>query len=128
MVTINKSTATPELNPYRNGCPTRKVLDRIGDRWTVLIIGSLGGDSLRFSDLLRQVEGISQKMLTQTLRALERDGLVTRTVYPEVPLRVEYKLTKRGSSLLEPLIALEKWSIEHYGEISDSQVAYDDRY
>jgi DNA-binding HxlR family transcriptional regulator len=114
-----------ERNPYRAGCPTRKILDRIGDRWTVLIIGALGSESRRFSYLLHQVEGISQKMLTQTLRALERDGLLTRTVYAEVPLRVEYKLTKSGSSLLSPLAALEKWSIGHFGEISVSQTKYD---
>ncbi|WP_349903507.1 winged helix-turn-helix transcriptional regulator [Parafrigoribacterium humi] len=112
-------------NPYRADCPTRRILDRIGDRWTVLIVGILGRGDARFSELLRGVEGVSQKMLTQTLRALERDGLVHRTVYPEVPVRVEYALTDAGRTLLEPLRALEQWSIEHLVEVSASQQAYD---
>lgn len=78
-------------NPYQADCPTRGLLDRIGDRWTVLIIGILGERDARFSELRREIEGISQKMLTQTLRQLERDGLVLRTVYPEVPVRVVYR-------------------------------------
>jgi DNA-binding HxlR family transcriptional regulator len=75
--------------------------------------------------LRRRIEGVSQKMLTQTLRGLERDGLVRRTVYPEVPVRVEYTLTKAGRTLREPLRALEEWSIAHLGEVSASQEAYD---
>ncbi|HXD62199.1 MAG TPA: helix-turn-helix domain-containing protein [Lacisediminihabitans sp.] len=112
-------------DPYRADCPTRRILDRIGDRWTVLIVGILGRGDARFSELLRGVEGVSQKMLTQTLRALERDGLVHRTVYPEVPVRVEYALTEAGRTLLEPLRALERWSIEHLGDVSAAQEAYD---
>ncbi len=112
-------------DPYRADCPTRRILDRIGDRWTVLIVGILGQGDARFSELLRGVEGVSQKMLTQTLRALERDGLVRRTVYPEVPVRVEYALSDAGRTLLEPLRALEQWSIEHLGDVSASQDAYD---
>lgn len=112
-------------NPYDADCPTRRILDRIGDRWTVLIVGILGERTARFSELRRQVEGISQKMLTQTLRALERDGLVHRTVYPQVPVRVEYTLTNAGRTLLEPLRALQAWSIEHVGEVSASQERYD---
>lgn len=109
------------LDPYLQGCPTRRVLDRIGDRWTVLIVGALGEETLRFSALRRRIEGISQKMLTQTLRDLERDGLVRRTAYPEVPVRVEYALTEAGQSLREPLKALEDWAIEHFGEIHAAQ-------
>ncbi|WP_246136579.1 winged helix-turn-helix transcriptional regulator [Leekyejoonella antrihumi] len=112
-------------SPYRAGCPTRRILDRIGDRWTVLIVGALWDGSARFSELRRRIEGISQKMLTQTLRGLERDGLVRRTVYPEVPVRVEYTLTEAGRSLREPLRALEEWSITHLGDVSASQEAYD---
>jgi DNA-binding HxlR family transcriptional regulator len=112
-------------NPYDADCPTRRILDRIGDRWTVLIIGVLGEGDARFSELRRRIEGISQKMLTQTLRGLERDGLVRRTVYPEVPVRVEYALTNAGRTLLEPLRALQEWSIEHLGDVSASQDAYD---
>lgn len=112
-------------NPYNASCPTRRILDRIGDRWTVLVVGILGRGDARFSELRRRVEGVSQKMLTQTLRGLERDGLVRRTVYPEVPVRVVYALTAAGRTLLEPLRALEEWSIEHLGDVSVSQEAYD---
>ncbi|MDF5757351.1 helix-turn-helix domain-containing protein [Spongiactinospora sp. TRM90649] len=110
---------------YRADCPTRQILDRIGDRWTVLIVGALSNGSVRFSELRRRIEGISQKMLTQTLRGLERDGLVRRTVHPEVPVRVEYALTEAGRTLREPLRALEEWAIAHLGEVSASQEAYD---
>jgi len=92
-------------SPYRADCPTRRILDRIGDRWTVLIVGALWDGSARFSQLRRRIEGVSQKMLTQTLRGLERDGLVRRTVYPEIPVRVEYALTEAGRTLREPLRA-----------------------
>jgi DNA-binding HxlR family transcriptional regulator len=115
----------PSGNPYDANCPTRQILDRIGDRWTVLIIGVLGHREARFSELRRSIEGISQKMLTQTLRGLERDGLVSRTVYPEVPVRVEYALTHAGRTLLEPLTALQEWATEHLSDISASQAAYD---
>jgi DNA-binding HxlR family transcriptional regulator len=116
---------TYELDPYRKGCPTRRILDLVGDRWTVLVVGSLRDEPLRFSEIARRVEGVSQKMLTQTLRALERDGLVTRTVHAEVPPRVEYELTRSGRSLLAPLKALESWSIEHFVDVHRSQERYD---
>lgn len=112
-------------SPYRADCPTRRILDRIGDRWTVLIVGVLWDDSARFSELRRRIEGISQKMLTQTLRGLERDGLVRRTVHPEVPVHVEYALTEAGRTLREPLRALETWATTHLGDVSASQQAYD---
>lgn len=112
-------------NPYSADCPSRRILDRIGDRWTVLVVGALRDGSVRFSELRRRVEGISQKMLTQTLRALERDGLVHRTVYPEVPVRVEYTLTEAGRTLREPLRALEEWATTHLGDVSAARDAYD---
>ena len=112
-------------SPYRADCPTRRILDRIGDRRTVLIVGVLWDGSARFSELRRRIEGVSQKMLTQTLRGLERDGLVRRTVYPEVPVRVEYALTEAGRTLREPLRALEEWSITHLRDVTASQEAYD---
>jgi DNA-binding HxlR family transcriptional regulator len=112
-------------DPYQAGCPTRRILDRIGDRWTVLVVSILGDGDARFSELRRRIEGVSQKMLTQTLRGLERDGLVRRTVYPEVPVRVEYALTDAGRTLLEPLRALQKWAVEHLSDVSASQDAYD---
>lgn len=97
------------------GCPGRVVLDRIGDRWTVLIIGVLEGGTRRFSELRDAVGGITPKVLTQTLRALERDGLVTRTVYAEVPPRVEYTLTDLGRSLIPTIGAIRDWA-EQNGE------------
>lgn len=106
-----------DFDPYARGCPSRQLLDRIGDRWTVLVIGTLEDGPQRFSQLSRRVDGISQKMLTQTLRALEADGLVLRTAYPEIPPRVEYELTALGRSLLEPLHALVTWAREHMGEV-----------
>ncbi|WP_204162035.1 winged helix-turn-helix transcriptional regulator [Rathayibacter sp. VKM Ac-2803] len=120
------ATDLPDLDPYAAGCPSRRLLDRIGDRWTVLVVGALGDGPLRFSAIRRTVEGVSQKMLTQTLRGLERDGLVTRTVYAEVPPRVEYELTAAGRTLQEPLKALERWSIEHFGQVAASWETYDE--
>ncbi|MEU8330501.1 helix-turn-helix domain-containing protein [Micromonospora sp. NPDC048839] len=125
MVTTPGVEPVLQGSPYRADCPTRRILDRIGDRWTVLIVGALWDGSARFSELRRRVEGVSQKMLTQTLRGLERDGLVRRTVYPEVPVRVEYALTEAGRTLRGPLRALEEWSITHLGDVSAAQEAYD---
>ncbi|WP_350351718.1 helix-turn-helix domain-containing protein [Microbacterium sp. A8/3-1] len=90
-------------------------------------MGTLADRPARFSDIRRSVAGISQKMLTQTLRGLERDGLVTRTVFAEVPPRVEYALTPAGQTLREPLKALERWSIEHFGQVSEAWGNYDSR-
>ena len=122
---VTDPTRTVLGSPYRADCPTRRILDRIGDRWTVLIVGVLSEGDTRFSQLARRIEGVSQKMLTQTLRGLERDGLVRRTVYPEVPVRVEYALTNAGRTLCEPLRALQEWSIAHLEDVSASQQAHD---
>lgn len=111
--------------PYAYNCPTRQVLDLIADKWTVLIIGLLEGDPRRFSELRRAIEGISQKMLTQTLRRLERDGIVTRTVYAEVPPRVEYELTPLGKTLCVPITAIRDWAGTHIDAIQAAQTAYD---
>lgn len=113
------------FDPYQRDCPTRRLLDRIGDRWTVLVVGTLADGPLRFSEIARRVDGVSQKMLTQTLRALERDGLVSRTVYPEVPPRVEYMLTDAGQTLHEPLRALEAWAEEHMPDVLAARELYD---
>src|SRR6267142_6234937 len=91
-------------------CPSRLVLDRIADKWTALIIQVLAHGTKRYAALQREIGGISQKMLTQTLRSLERDGLVRRTVHPVVPPKVEYSLTKLGRTLIEPLQGLCRWS------------------
>ena len=112
-------------DPYSASCPSRQVLDRIGDRWTVLVVGSLAGGPLRFSELGRRVEGVSQKMLTQTLRGLERDGLVTRTVHAQVPPRVDYELTETGRTLIAPLAALDAWAREHLPVIHEARGRYD---
>lgn len=116
----------PVWDPYDRSCPTRQLLDRIGDRWTVLVVGALGDGPLRFSRVMERVDGISQKMLTQTLRAMERDGLVTRTVYPEIPPRVEYELTEAGRTLRSPLRALEEWAKEHMSAVLAGRAAADD--
>lgn len=111
-------------DPFKQECPSRRLLDRIGDRWTVLIVVTLAPGPQRFSALAAQVGGISQKMLTQTLRSLERDGFVTRTVYPQIPPRVEYELTALGRSLLGPLRALEEWAVENMTEVVEHQQEY----
>ncbi len=115
------------FNVYSRACPTRAALDRIADKWTVLILGLLEGGPRRFSGLQREIDGISQKMLTQTLRALERDGLIRRTVYPEVPPHVEYDLTALGHTLSEPIAAIRRWAEQHIGTVTLAQQIYDQR-
>lgn len=112
-------------DPYQRDCPSRRLLDRIGDRWTVLIMGVLDAGPRRFGSISAEVDGISQKMLTQTLRALERDGLVARTVYPVVPPHVEYELTELGRSLQNPLRELERWAVENMDAVAAQQNVYD---
>ena len=111
----------------RSECPLRDILDRVGDKWSVLVVILLQDGRMRFSDLRRAVEGISQRMLTHTLRQLERDGLVERTVYPSVPVRVEYELTALGRTLIAPLSALAAWADSHRAAISEARAAYDRR-
>ena len=108
-------------------CPSRLVLDRISDKWVTLVIASLADGPRRFSEVSRQLAGVSQKMLTQTLRTLERDGLVSRTVTPSVPVRVDYELTALGHSLLEPIKHLKAWAEDHVPEVREAQEAYDRR-
>jgi DNA-binding HxlR family transcriptional regulator len=114
-----------EPNPYAADCPTRRALDRIGDKWSVLIVGLLAQRTHRFAELRRSIEGISQKMLTQTLRSLERDGLLTRTIYPEVPPRVEYSLTPLGRTLVEPIQAVVAWAETHIKQVEAAQRKYE---
>ncbi len=104
-----------------------QVLDRIGDKWTVLVVGVLSGGPQRFNTVLRTVGGVSHRMLTLTLRGLERDGLVTRTVYPTVPPKVEYELTELGSSLVKPLRVLSSWGVQHRQEIEEARTRFDAR-
>src|SRR5580765_625901 len=98
-------------------CPSRLVLDRIADKWTALVIQILARGTRRYAELQRAIGGISQKMLTQTLRSLERDGLVQRKVHPVVPPKVEYSLTRLGRTLIEPLHALCRWSEENLAQL-----------
>ncbi len=118
-----------EPDAFSGNCPVRELLDRIADKWTTLIIGILGraDGAVRFGELRRSVTGISQKMLTQTLRDLERDGLVTRKLYPEIPPRVEYTLTPLGRTLDEPLSALARWAERHMPQVRSAQEAFDHR-
>lgn len=102
------------------------ILNRIGDKWSVMIVGYLSGKTMRFNELRHTIGGISQRMLTLTLRNLERDGLVERTVYPVIPPRVEYKLTPLGETLREPIDTLWKWVAEHQHHVRDARVNYDD--
>lgn len=114
-------------NVYDANCPTRRVLDLIADKWATLIIGLLNDKQpQRFAALQRQIGGISQKMLTQTLRGLERDGLVQRTIYPQVPPRVEYALTPLRQTLYEPIAALIRWSEENIDAVTSAQKRYDE--
>lgn len=101
------------------------VLARVGDKWSVLIVSRLGSGPRRFSELKREIGGISQRMLTLTLRGLERDGLITRTVFPTVPPRVDYALTPLGSSLLEPVSALGLWARQNMARIVAAQEKFD---
>ncbi|MEV8512334.1 helix-turn-helix domain-containing protein [Dactylosporangium sp. NPDC051484] len=106
-------------------CPTRQVLATVGDKWASLVVNALAEGSLRHGELRTSIAGASQKMLTQTLRTLERDGMVTRTVTPSVPVRVDYELTPLGHSLVPILVALKSWSETHIGQILQAREDYD---
>ena len=115
-------------DPAGEDCRTiGSILARVGDKWTVLIVVLLGDGPKRFNEIKRMVGGISQRMLTFTLRGLERDGLVTRTVFPTTPQRVEYELTKLGSTLWEAVEPLSSWARAHLSEILTSREQFDDK-
>ena len=101
------------------------LLQRIGDKWTVLVVTTLSGGSRRFNELRREMPSVSQRMLTLTLRNLERDGLVSRTVTPSIPPRVDYELTALGHSLVEPLRGIEQWALDHVEDIDEAHAAFD---
>ena len=122
---IEKSVQKEVACAFQAQCPTRLVLNRIADKWTVLVVILLESDVKRFSQLRREIEGISQKMLTQTLRGLERDGLVTRKVYATVPPHVEYALTPLGHTLKDLLYAIKTWSETNIEAVLAAQKQYD---
>ncbi|WP_336212499.1 winged helix-turn-helix transcriptional regulator [Nonomuraea sp. LPB2021202275-12-8] len=111
----------------REGCEVRQILDRVADKWSLLVIALLDCQSLRFTQLRREIDGVSQRMLSVTLRQLERDGLVSRTVHPVVPPRVDYALTPLGRTLHETIKSLVTWTEKHQQEIAEARAAYDSR-
>ena len=135
MVTMKPPHLVDQLRAQRAGdrpgdlfdpdCPTRLLLDRIGDKWTVLVVLLLSDGPMRFSQVRGQLGRVAPKVLAQTLRRMERDGLVTREVFAEVPPRVEYALTDVGQSLIEPIAVLADWAEVHVGQITAAQAAYD---
>ncbi|HEY0239063.1 MAG TPA: helix-turn-helix domain-containing protein, partial [Friedmanniella sp.] len=120
-VAQQRERARSEYNAFLAVCPSRQLLDRIGDKWVTLVLCALGGDdeprSMRYSELARQLVGVSQKMLTQTLRALERDGLVTRDVVATVPVTVSYTLTDLGLSLCQTVRGLKDWAESNMDDV-----------
>lgn len=122
-------SSTPAFQSDPNGdglCPIREVLDRVGDTWSILVIFNLQTDSMRFNALRRAIEGISQRMLTVTLRSLERDGLVARRVRPTSPPEVTYSLTELGHSLALPIDVLGRWAVKNRQEMRDARSRFDD--
>ncbi|MEE1610120.1 winged helix-turn-helix transcriptional regulator [Microvirga sp. CF3016] len=113
-------------NIYAATCPTRLVLDRVADKWTVLILGLLADGPMRFNQLRRQIEGLSQKMLSQTLKGLERDGLISRRAFATVPVTVEYSITPLGQTLASTVDALRIWAETHISEVLDAQKRFDE--
>jgi len=128
--------ARAEYDAFLAACPSRQLLDRLSNKWVTLVLAALGdacsgpdaeARSMRFSELSRRLAGVSQKMLTQTLRSLERDGLVTRTVVATVPVTVSYELTGLGLSLQDTMRALKAWAQDHMDDVLASRTDYDDR-
>ncbi|OIJ66749.1 winged helix-turn-helix transcriptional regulator [Streptomyces mangrovisoli] len=120
-----REQARVEYDAFLRSCPTNQLLGRLSDKWVGLAVAALSTGSLRYSDLARKLAGISPKMLTQTLRALERDGLVTRTVTPSVPVRVDYALTPLGTGLADLLKAVKRWAETHFDEVREARERYD---
>ena len=115
-----------DWNPYEKNCPTRMVLDRIADKWTVLILGLLSDQPVRFNSLRRAIEGLSQKVLSQVLKELERDGLVRRKAFPTVPVTVEYSITPLGRTLATTIGALTQWAEDNVEAVLRSRKRYDE--
>src|SRR6266545_5751377 len=111
-------------NAYLAACPSRQLLDVLSDKWVCLVLAALAGGSMRHGELARRIAGVSQKMLTRTLRSLERDGLVTRTVTPSVPVRVDYEVTALGRDLERLVVALKHWAESHMDEVLAARLAH----
>jgi DNA-binding HxlR family transcriptional regulator len=125
---LHEQRGLPAHNGLLESCrPARAILSRVGDKWSVLVVLALRDGGLRFNEIKRVVGAISQRMLTLTLRGLERDGLITRTVTPTQPPRVDYALTPLGQSLRGPIEALGRWAFEHQAQIEAAQVTFDGR-
>jgi DNA-binding HxlR family transcriptional regulator len=134
-----RAQAKADYDAFLAGCPSRQLLDRISDKWVALILSALGSDGpspgtdcgdprpMRYSELSRRLAGVSQKMLTQTLRSLERDGLITRTVTPTVPVTVTYQLTDLGGSLHRVMRGIKAWAETHMDEVLANREEYDTR-
>ncbi|KUM77205.1 winged helix-turn-helix transcriptional regulator [Streptomyces griseorubiginosus] len=120
-----REQARVEYDAFIKGCPTNQLLDRLSDKWVSLVVAALSGGPMRYSDLSRKIAGVSPKMLTQTLRTLERDGILTRTITPSVPVRVDYALTPLGSSLAGLLTAVKTWAETHIEEVHEARDRYD---
>ena len=120
-----KETNTPTELQFEHPCPIRGVLDRIGDQWSFLVLTTLEGGTMRFNELRRAIDDISKQMLSKTLKHLEQDGFIQRTLYAEVPPRVEYQLTDLGRSILVPVKGLVDWASAHHGFIREARQEYD---
>ena len=126
---IDVTLAEEPLSPHGIRCRSiAPILQRIGDKWSILIVMILARGPLRFNELKRMVDGISQRMLTLNLRGLEREGMVTRTIFPTIPPKVEYALTELGRSLCGPIIALGQWAEENYDAIEAARQAFDAKH
>ncbi|TCO45517.1 HxlR family transcriptional regulator [Kribbella antiqua] len=121
-----REEAAREYDAFLASCPARQLLDRISDKWVTLILTALADGPQRYSDLSRRIAGVSQKMLTQTLRSLERDGLLTRSVTPSVPVRVDYELTPLGTTLMPLIASIKAWAESHMTEVAAARAQYDD--
>lgn len=127
VITRHTASADGRFDVLVEACPTRQVINRIGDRWSLLVLYALERETLRFQQLRRSVDGVSQKMLTQTLRLLERDGLVHREVFASVPPRVEYSLTQLGRDLAARIREIREWAYTHMDDITSARERFDAR-
>ncbi|UXY36428.1 winged helix-turn-helix transcriptional regulator [Streptomyces albidocamelliae] len=122
-----REQARADYDAFLRDCPTNQLLGRLSDKWVGLVVAALAPGPMRYSDLGRRIAGVSPKMPTQTLRALERDGIITRTVTPSVPVRVDYELTPLGAGLAALLSAVKEWAETHFDEVRTARERYDEQ-